>query len=78
MQGRLIFGRKQGQKNFGFVVPDPVWYKVAEDDWRIIELRPIKVWGLRNLNRAFHLDKVYVKFVDWIEWGSAGGKVINE
>lgn len=41
-------------------------------------MRPIKVWGLRNLNRAFHLDRVYVKFVDWIEWGTAGGKVITE
>ena len=32
---------------------------------------PIKVWGVRNLNRSLHMDKVYVKFVQWVEWGKA-------
>ena len=43
-----------------------------------MQLRPIKVFGIRNLNRTYHLDRVYVKFVDWIEWGAAGGKIITE
>lgn len=32
IQGRLHFGRKQGQKHFGFVVPEPVWYKVPKEE----------------------------------------------
>lgn len=40
-------------------------------------MKPIKIWGLRNLNRAYHLDRVYVKFVNWIEWGTAGNKLIS-
>ena len=59
------------------MVPDEIWYE-DDDGWRTIQLRPIKIWGIRHLNRAFHLDRVYVRFVDWIDWGSAGGKVINE
>jgi len=41
-----------------------------------VQLNPIKVWGIRHLNRAYHLDKVYVKLVNWIEWGNAGSKMI--
>ena len=40
------------------------------------QMKPIKIWGIQNLNRCFHLDKVYVKFVNWAEWGSAGSKIM--
>ena len=41
-----------------------------------VQLQPIKVWGIRHLNRAYHLDKVYIKLVNWIEWGKAGNKLL--
>ena len=54
-------------------MPDPINYleNPEEQDeekkiYKTLQLQPIKIWGVKNLNRAFHLDKVYVKFVDWI------------
>ena len=32
---------------------------------------PIKVRGLRHLNRALHLDTVVCKFVSWVCWEKA-------
>ena len=53
-QGKLVKGRiyfdVNGDKSIGFVKADS------------IDL-PIKVWGLRNLNRALHMDEVYLRLV---------------
>ena len=38
----------------------------------------VKVFGIRQLNRCYHLDKVYIKFVDWIYWGNAGTKLVKD
>ena len=38
----------------------------------------VKVFGIRQLNRCYHLDKVYIKFVDWIYWGNAGTKMAKD
>jgi hypothetical protein len=73
-------------KNYGFVLPDPI--SVTDDEGepdpdtgerpkKVLEIKPIKIWGVKNLNRCFHMDKVYVKFVDWVEWGTAGSKLIE-
>ena len=48
----------------------------SEETGESVQLLPIKVWGIRHLNRCYHLDKVYVKLVNWIEWGKAGNKMI--
>ena len=63
-------------------MPDPVEHKYFDHaancyKTESLQMRPIKIWGLRNLNRAYHLDRVYVKFVNWIEWGTAGNKLIS-
>jgi hypothetical protein len=34
----------------------------------------VKVWGLRNLNRALPCDEVVVQFVQWKDWGKASDK----
>ena len=41
-------------------------------------MKHIKIWGIRKLNRCYHLDKVYVKFVNWIDWGNAGTKITKD
>ena len=65
-------------KDIGFVVVEPIWFEHS-GDWNCFEIKPIKVVGLRYLNRAVHLDRVYVKFCDWAQWGVAGGKAyLNE
>lgn len=79
--GRLFFDKAESQKTVGFVMPDPIIVENFDHEancWRpeSLQLKPIKIWGLRNLNRAYHLDRVYVKFVNWIEWGTAGSKLI--
>lgn len=66
----------------GFVMPDPISVQHADqeaggDKTDTLQMRPIKIWGLRHLNRAYHMDRVYVKFVNWIEWGTAGNKLIS-
>jgi hypothetical protein len=38
--------------------------------------QPVKVWGLKNLNRSFNMDEVVIKFVNWTEWGKASDKKI--
>lgn len=63
-----------GAKTHGFVMPDPV---VSEDGEQQIQILPIKIWGIRNLNRCWHLDRVYVKLTNWVEWGKAGKKLIE-
>ena len=60
-------------KHVGFVVVQPVWYERG-GNWNCFEISPIKVMGIRYLNRAVHLDRVYVKFSDWAQWGVAGEK----
>ena len=37
---------------------------------------PIKIFGPRYLNRAMHLDRVYVKLCDWSLWGVANQKTV--
>ena len=63
-------------------MPDPVEHKYFDHvancyKTESLQLNPVKIWGLRNLNRAYHLDHVYVKFVNWIEWGTAAAKTIR-
>lgn len=65
-------------------MPDPIVYEENPDEtieenktYNTLQLQPIKIWGIKNLNRAFHLDRVYVKFVDWIQWGNAGKKLLQ-
>jgi hypothetical protein len=41
-------------------------------------MQDVKIWGIKNLNRAYHLDKVYIKLVNWIEWGNAGAKLTKD
>ena len=41
-------------------------------------MNDVKIWGIKNLNRAYHLDKVYVKLVNWIEWGNSGSKLTKD
>jgi hypothetical protein len=62
-------------KNYGFVVPDVIEYLDEDNEYKRFELKPIKVWGIKNLNRCFHLDKVLVKFTNWAEWGTSGLKI---
>ena len=31
----------------------------------------VKVRGLKNLNRALHLDTVVIKFINWVIWEKA-------
>jgi len=69
-----------GDKTYGFVKVDPI-ARTSEDPDAIPEsfyMRHIKIWGIRNLNRCYHLDKVYVKFVNWIDWGNAGNKITKD
>ena len=63
------------EKTYGFVMPDKI---VSDDGQKEIQLLPIKIWGIRHLNRCLHLDKVYVKLVNWVEWGNAGNKMISK
>lgn len=72
--GRLFFDPQISPKNYGFVVPDPI---VSEDGESSLQLPPIKIWGIRNLNRCWHLDRVYVKLVNWVEWGKSSNKLIK-
>ena len=34
----------------------------------------VKVWGWRHLNRAWSMDEVVLRFVQWTEWGRASDK----
>ena len=63
VQGRLFFDKTLPDKSFGFVKVDPI-HRPDDDDEPPFQLNHIKVWGIRNLNRCYHLDKVYVKFVN--------------
>ena len=60
-------------KSYGFVVADKI-----QDGDKEIQLLPIKIWGIRHLNRCMHMDKVYVKMVNWVEWGNAGNKLVSQ
>ena len=66
-----------GDKVYGFVKVDPIARPKddPEGETEYFEMNWVKVWGIRNLNRCFHLDKVYIKFVNWIDWGNAGLKI---
>lgn len=64
VKGRLFFdylSEKKDRFEIGFVKAEGIDM-------------PIKVWGLRNLNRSLHMDEVYLKFVQWIDWGKASVK----
>ena len=74
LAGRLFFDPNQNPKVVGFVKPDPI---VSDDGLDSLQLLPIKIWGIRHLNRCMHMDRVYVKFVNWVEWGKASHKTIN-
>lgn len=37
----------------------------------------VKVWGLKNLNRTYQMDEVYVKFIQWTDWGRASDKKLS-
>lgn len=76
IEGRLFFDPNLRDKSYGFVKADPLVYCNDKGEITKFELLPIKIWGIRHLNRCFHLDKVYVKLVNWIEWGKAGNKLV--
>lgn len=79
LEGRLFFD-KNDNKQQGFVRLDPIEMpkKDPTDTTEYLKMQDVKVWGLRNLNRAYHMDKVYIKFTNWIEWGNAGGKLTKD
>lgn len=80
VEGRLFFDKTMGDKTYGFVKVDPI-ARTSENPDEYIEpfcMKHIKIWGIRNLNRCYHLDKVYIKFVNWIDWGNAGTKIIKD
>ena len=56
-------------------MPDPI---VSDNGKSSLQLNAIKIWGMRHLNRCLHLDRVYVKFVNWVEWGKAGNKLVKD
>lgn len=56
--GRIFFDKKVADKHEGFV-------KVAGIE------KAIKVMGLQNINRAFHLDTVVIKLQNWVHWEPA-------
>jgi hypothetical protein len=38
--------------------------------------QPVKVWGLKNLNRSYEMDEVWLRFIQWTDWGKASDKKI--
>ena len=49
----------------------------ADDKNNFFQLMPIKIFGFRYLNRAMHLDRVFVKLCDWNLWGIASQKTVQ-
>ena len=77
LEGRLYFDPNVKEKSQGFVRLDPIPI-IEEDSITYLKMQDVKIWGIKNLNRAYHLDKVYVKLVNWIEWGNAGSKLTKD
>lgn len=75
VEGRLFIDKTMGDKTYGFVKVDPIYLGEDEEPFY---MNHVKVWGIRHLNRCFHLDKVYVRFVNWIDWGKVGTKITNQ
>lgn len=77
LEGRIFFDKEAEDRHVGFVKLDPIPLpKENEDDeTKYLPMQYVKVFGIRQLNRVMHLDKVYIKFVDWIYWGNAGPKL---
>lgn len=74
LAGRLFFDPEQKPKVIGYVMPDPI---ISDDGEQSLQILPIKIFGIRYLNRCHHLDRVYVKFVNWVEWGKAANKTVK-
>jgi hypothetical protein len=77
LEGRLHFDPNVKEKTQGFVRLDPIPI-IEEDSITYLKMQDVKIWGIKNLNRAYHLDKVYIKLVNWIEWGNAGSKLTKD
>lgn len=61
LEGTIYFDPKISTKGDGFVKVEGI-------------KNAVKVRGLQYLNRAFHLDRVVVKFVNWVIWEKAQAK----
>ena len=60
IKARLFFDKAE-DKSIGFATSEGIQ-------------QPIKVWGLKNLNRSLHMDEVLLRFVQWTDWGKASSK----
>jgi hypothetical protein len=78
LEGRLHFDKSVPEKTQGFVRLDPIPIPGEDGQVTYLPMHDVKIWGIKNLNRAYHMDKVYVKFVNWIEWGNAGQKLTKD
>ena len=86
IKGTLFIDYKVQDKSVGYVLPDPIPYfeisqiadmPGADHADNFFQLMPIKIYGQRYLNRAMHLDRVYVKLCDFGMWGVANQKSVQ-